>query len=143
MTLVKRKPWGQFFTDPFFEEFPGMSTFFERESDELFPAINIIDDGKDYVMELAAPGYKKNDFNIDVENGRLIIKAENKEEMKKEEKNYKRKEFSFRSFERSFPIPDNIDEKSIQAKYDDGVLHLKLDKLELPEKENKRKIEVK
>lgn len=140
MTLTKRKPWSQFFADPFFNDFPGV---FERDSAELFPAINVIENKKEYEIELAVPGFKKGEFNIELDNGVLTVTAEHNEEKEIAEKNYKRKEFSYNSFKRSFSVPENIDEKDIEAHYDDGILKLELKKLKLEDKKEKRKIDVK
>jgi HSP20 family protein len=114
-----------------------------REGSELFPAINLIENKKDFEFEMAVPGFTKEDIHVDMEGSQLIINAERKEEKDKEEKNYRRKEFSYNSFKRTFTIPENVDEKSIEANFKDGVLHIRLKKLLLEEKENVRHISVK
>ena len=143
MSLIKRKPWGQFFSTPFFDDFGNLTSVFERDSDEWFPAVNIIDNEKNYDVELAVPGFNKDDFNIDIEKNVLIISAESKQESEKEEKNYRRKEFSYSKFRRAFIIPENVDEDSIEAQYKDGLLKLKLNKLDKDEKGSKKHINVK
>jgi HSP20 family molecular chaperone IbpA len=67
------------------------------------PPANIIESDKDYKLELSVPGFKKEDFNIDIDQGTLVISSERKEESNKEEKNYSRKEFSYSSS----PVPFN------------------------------------
>ena len=107
------------------------------------PAVNIIDNKKEYEIEVAAPGFNKEDFEVKVENGMLVISAEH--EMKKEEKeaNYMRKEFGYSTFRRTFALPENVDEEAIKARYDDGILRLKMEKTEMIEEaENVRKIEI-
>jgi HSP20 family protein len=114
-----------------------------REGSEMFPAINLIENKKDFEVELAVPGFAKEDIHVNMDGSQLIVNAEKKEEKEKEEKNYRRKEFSYNSFKRSFTIPENVDEKSIQANFKDGVLHIKLAKLALEDKENVRHISIK
>ncbi len=97
------------------------------------PAVNIVDNKDAYEIEVAAPGFKKEDFDVKVESGMLVIAAEH--ELKKEEKeaNYTRKEFGYSSFSRTFALPENVDEDDIRARYDDGILRLTMKKLALPE----------
>lgn len=140
MTLIKKKPWGQFFADPFFNEFPSL---FEKNDEDYFPAINVIENEEDFQIELAVPGFKKGEFSIDVENNILTISAEHKEEKSEDKKKYKRCEFSYNRFQRSFSIPDNIDEKKVKAAYDDGILRINLEKNVIENKREKKHIEVK
>jgi HSP20 family protein len=91
---------------------------------EMLPAINIKEEKNQYDIEVAVPGYKKEDFNVSVERGVLTVKAEVKEEKEEKKEGYSRKEFSYRSFERSFTLPDNVNEDNIQGKYDNGILHI-------------------
>ena len=94
------------------------------------PAVNISETDKDYLVELAAPGMTKSDFNINLHRNVLTISSEHKEENKEEGKNFTRKEYSFKSFERSFTLPEAVNQEKIDAKYQDGVL-----KIPLPKKE--------
>jgi HSP20 family protein len=94
------------------------------------PAVNISETEKDYLVELAAPGMKKNDFKINVERNVLTISSEMKQENKEEEKNFTRREYSFSSFERSFTLPEAVNQDKIDAKYMDGVLRISLPKKE-------------
>jgi len=97
----------------------------------LVPGANIIENEKDFKIELAAPGLEKKDFKVEVNNGVLTISAEKKEEKKEENENYKRREFSYNSFSRSFTLPDNSVPDKIDAKYENGVLRLVLPKKEV------------
>jgi len=106
------------------------------------PPANIIEDEKGFKLELSVPGFKKEDFDINIEQGALIIRSEKKEESNKEEKNYSRKEFSYSSFSRSFQLPDNINENNISAKYDNGVLQLTIPKKEIAEAKPKKQIKI-
>lgn len=105
----------RFFTIPFFNQ-------------ELLPAINIRDTKDNYELEVAAPGFKKDDFNISTENGLLTISVETNEKKSEEKKNYTRKEFSNASFTRTFHLPDNVDEDHIKANYNHGLLTIDIRK---------------
>lgn len=97
----------------------------------FLPEANIVENKKEYQIELAAPGLDKKDFNIEMKNGMLTISAEKEEETKSEDKNYLSREFSYSSLYRSFVLPDNILADNIDAKYENGVLKLKLPKSEV------------
>ena len=108
------------------------------------PAINVVESDKDYKVEVAAPGMKKEDFNIHLgDNNELIITMEQKNENKEEHKKYLRREFSYTKFEQSFVLPDNVDKEKIAANVNDGVLTVTLPK-ETPEQKAKvnRSIEI-
>ncbi len=109
------------------------------DSDDLFnnnwlnryanlPAVNIAESDKDFMIDLAAPGFKKEDFKIKVDEGVITISAESKSENKEEKKEYTRQEYNYSSFTRSFRLPENVKEDNIQAKYEDGMLKLSLPK---------------
>ncbi|RKS50542.1 HSP20 family protein [Gillisia mitskevichiae] len=127
--------------DPFFSEMmnPRRSLFnlnrlmnadFDDEFD-LFPSLNVKNLENEFEVELAAPGLSKDDFKVTIDNGILNISAEIED--KQEEKNdaYMRKEFSYHSFSRSLTLPETVDEnKDVKAQYKDGVLKLKLRKVD-------------
>jgi HSP20 family protein len=95
------------------------------------PAVNIIENDKDYEIEVAAPGMSKEDFKVRLENdNELVISLEKKNEDKHEKKNYLRREFSYASFKQAFIIPDEVEAEGINAAMVDGVL-----KITLPKKE--------
>ena len=129
MTLVKVNNNGHktlsSFVDEFFQGFPAGPA---REESFGFPPVNIHETAEAYHLELSAPGRTKEDFKLSVDNGQLTIAFEKKEEAKTEEYKTIRKEFSFRSFKRSFNLDERIDTNGIQAKYDNGVLKLYLPK---------------
>ena len=112
------------------------------------PAINVIENEKDYKVELAAPGMTKEDFNIQLGNaGELTItmekKSDTKEEPKNENKKYLRREFSYTKFQQSFVLPDDVDKAKISASVNDGVLTIDLPKQAIEEKANaSRAIEI-
>ncbi|MDC6362729.1 MULTISPECIES: Hsp20/alpha crystallin family protein [Flavobacteriaceae] len=94
------------------------------------PAVNIKDNEKEFELELAVPGVKKEDFTVEVDHDVLTVSSEIKSESKDTKENYTRKEFSYSSFKRAFTLPETVDGSKIDAKYEDGVL-----KLTLPKKE--------
>ena len=96
------------------------------------PAVNIFENLPNFVVELAVPGLKKEDFTIEIEEDTLKISSKRVEE-KKEENNdsrVRRREFNYTSFERSFKLPENIKAEDIQANYENGVLRVTLPKME-------------
>lgn len=95
------------------------------------PAINVIENEKDYKVEVAAPGMNKEDFNIHLnENQELVITVEkNTQNEQKEEKKYLRREFSYTKFQQAFQLPVNVDKEKIGAKVENGVLEITLPKL--------------
>ncbi len=96
------------------------------------PAINVKESDSAYVVELAAPGMKKEDFNVHInDEGNLIIKMEQKQEKKEEDKNtrYLRREFSYSKFEQTLILPDDVKKDAISAKVENGVLTVELPKV--------------
>ena len=101
------------------------------------PAINVVESDKDYKVEVAAPGMKKEDFNIYLgDNNELIITMEQKNENKEEHKKYLRREFAYSKFQQSFVLPDNIEKEKISASVNDGILTIELPK-QAPEEKAK------
>ncbi len=94
------------------------------------PAVNIKEENDKFVLEMAAPGMKKEDFKINLDNYQLTISAETKDEKKEKEDNYTRREFVYSSFSRSFTLPKTIDIEKIKADYKNGVLNIVLPKKE-------------
>ena len=140
MTLIRwHRPAGiadmfQNFFDSDFNEFFG-----RRFSD---PAANIIENPESFQLDLAAPGMKKEDFKINLENNILTISSEVEEEKLEEGKNYTRKEFSYGSFTRSFTLPKIIDLDKIKADYEDGILRMLLPKKEEAKLEIRKEIKI-
>ncbi len=96
------------------------------------PAINVIENEKDYKVEVAAPGMTKHDFNIHLgDDNELVITMEKKNESKeedKENKKYLRREFSYSKFQQAFVLPDDVEKDKISANVSDGVLTIELPK---------------
>jgi HSP20 family protein len=98
------------------------------------PAVNITEAPDAFNLKLAAPGYRKEDFKLAIENGSLFISAETKEEKEEKTEKFTRREYSFGSFSRSFTLPENVKRDQIAAEYKNGVLNVKLPKVETQEK---------
>ena len=93
------------------------------------PAINVVESDKDYKVEVAAPGMKKEDFNIHLsDNNELVITMEQKNENKEEHKKYLRREFAYSKFQQSFVLPDDVEKEKISASVTDGILTIDLPK---------------
>jgi HSP20 family protein len=118
---------------PFLRDFMDIDSFFTRDfGDKMmlpFPAVNISETPTSYEVEVAAPGFSKEDLSVKVEDDVLIISAETKEEKKEEEKSYTRREYTYNSFTRSFRLPNNVKEGEIKATYTDGMLKLAMPKV--------------
>jgi HSP20 family protein len=108
------------------------------------PSVNLKETDTKLEIELAAPGLKKEDFKVEIDNNLLIIsceKGEEKEDTKRE--NYYRREFNYQSFYRSFNLPEYIDENKIEATYKDGILHVTISKKEGARKKALKAITIK
>jgi HSP20 family protein len=106
------------------------------------PSVNITENEKAFNIELAAPGLEKKDFKIEVENDVLTISSEKEKEEKEEKKNYRRREYSYQSFSRSFDLPENSLADKIDAHYENGILKLTLPKKEITVSKPKKEIKV-
>jgi HSP20 family protein len=131
-TIAKRsyRPFymGSIFDDDFFPVMPNNTS--------SMPAVNIKEDEKRFMLDLAVPGIDKKELKIDINEDVLTISSETKNESEENKDGYKRKEFSYSSFCRSFQIPENVSKDKIEANYKDGVLSVTLPKNE----EEKHKI---
>lgn len=94
------------------------------------PGIDISETEDQFLISAELPGMSKDDIDISLENGRLSISGERKFEDEEKGKTYHRVETRYGSFNRSFQLPDNVDEESISASYDDGLLNISIDKQE-------------
>lgn len=123
------KPWNEWFTKG--------DNFFGRSL--TVPSVNITEDSGGYDVSLAAPGLKREDFNIDLSGNILTISSEKEENKEEKEKKFTRKEYNYASFSRSFTLPDDVNKDKIEAKYEDGVLHLSLPTREELKKDSAKK----
>ena len=113
-------------------------------TDTTLPAVNIRETGANFEVEMAAPGMKKDDFKVELENNELRISSERRSETEnKKDERYTRREFSYQSFQRSFMLPQNVvDVDHIHASYEDGVLRLVIPKKEEAKQKAPRMIEI-
>jgi len=108
------------------------STLANRNYGFTLPAVNVRETNDDFLLEVAAPGMKREDFKVELDNNILIISSnreENQESVNNE--SYTRKEFSYQYFQRSFSLPENkVEGDKISARYVDGILHITVPKKE-------------
>ena len=130
LPTITRRTLSPFYMSNLFD-----SDFFPMTNRENQPAVNIRENEQNFTIELAVPGLEKKDIKIDINEDILTVSSEKKSETEEENNGYKRKEFSFSSFTRSFTIPENVNRDKIGASYKDGVLAV-----ELPKEPEKDKI---
>lgn len=111
------------------------------------PSVNIVEEEKDYKIEVAAPGMSKNDFDVHLnDDNELVVGMEKKTEKNGSEsksRKYLHREFSYSQFKQTFTLPDNVDKDHITANVNNGVLTVSLPKTaEAEKKEECRKIEI-
>ncbi len=109
-------------TDDFFKTFE-----WDRMND--VPAMNVREEKDAFRIDVAAPGMKKEDFKVEIDRGVLLISATAEEKKEEKTQEFRRREFSFRNFQRSFWLPDYVKAEAIEAVYEDGLLKLKLPKI--------------
>ena len=112
------------FLDGFLNDLPAFSgkTFYPQAP------VNISETPEAYILELNVPGRSKEDFKLSVDNDQLTISYEKKEENKEENSKYIRREFTYNSFKRTFSLDENVDVENILAKYENGLLNIRLPK---------------
>ena len=144
MTFVKNKvrhnAFPALFEDAFFRDLFDLNPKTTQDSFKSIPSVNVKETDSAFQVELAAPGLKKEDFKISVENNVLTISSEYKKEesTSDEDGKYSRKEFSYSSFSRSFTLDEqHTDIENISASYEAGVLSLSIPKKTEPEKAKK------
>ena len=118
--------------DFFLRDFFDNSNANWRSGGTTLPAVNVMETNDDFTIEVAAPGMKREDFHVELDNNTLTISSSREE--KKEDKGddlYTRREFSYQSFQRSFALPENkIVGEKIAARYTDGILYITVPKKE-------------
>ena len=110
------------------------------------PSVNVKETEKAYIVELAAPGVKKEYCRVHIdEDHNLCVAIENKFEHKEEDKHshYLRREFSYTNYEQKYSLPDDVNEEGINAKVEDGILTIELPKVEKVEGKTTKQIEIK
>ena len=104
------------------------------------PFVNIKETEKDYQLEMATPGLKKEDLKMELNKDILTISSEQKQEKEETKENYSHREFSYSSFSRSFTLPKTVNTEAITAKYENGILEITIPKKE--EAQPKPKMEI-
>lgn len=121
MNLLKRTP------DSFDTDLMDLPARFLDNSifrDRVFPMVNIRNLDKEFRIEMAVPGYKKEDLHVEVAEGLLTVSSEQCEERESDQDGWERREFRYNSFSRSFDLPDRADADGVVADFKDGVLNL-------------------
>ena len=135
--LTKTNERSPVFFDDFFkpwnEWFDTSGSIFGRAL--TVPPVNITENKNEYLVSLAVPGMKKDDFKIDVDGNMLTISSEKEENKEEKDSRQTRREYNYSSFSRSFTLPDEVFQDKIDATYNNGVLNLTL-----PKKEEAKKV---
>ena len=131
---MKNNDWFPTVFDDFF------NNGFMPRANSTAPAVNVKETDKEYTMELAAPGIKKEYCRVGInDEGFLTVAIENKQEHKHEDKNhhYLRREFSYSNYEQNYTLPDDVQKDNISAKVEDGILTITMPKTAQKEKVTK------
>ena len=108
------------------------------------PSVNIKENPDVFKVEVAAPGFEKGDFKLELNHDVLTISSEKQiENETKEDERYSKREFSYQSFTRSFTLPHSADSERIDATYDNGILFVSIPKKEESKPKPSRMIEIK
>lgn len=129
--------WDDFFNDNFFNQVNSKS------NNPASPAVNVLEDEQGFRIEVSAPGVQRKDFNLEVENDVLTISTGQEESKEEQKQNFLRREFNFRTFKRSFQLPESVNQEQISATHDAGILTLTLPKKEAEVQKAARQIAVK
>ncbi|MFN0034679.1 MAG: Hsp20/alpha crystallin family protein [Saprospiraceae bacterium] len=135
--IVKVQPFPatKFFSNGFFDELLNRSIgeFVGNDTQLSHPAVNVTETDDFFKIELAAPGFEKQHFALNVENGHLTVTAKREEKTEESEapkSRFLRREFRYESFKRSFKLPTSVNQDSIAAVYETGILNIELPKKE-------------
>lgn len=148
MNIIKyQTPRFNSFMPNFFDIFDGIlgndiAEFSGSDCLAKAPSVNIIEAENSYDLELAVPGFNKENISINVENEVLTIKGETKTEKEDNKKSYTRREFSYSSFTRSFNLNDQVRGDKIGADYKDGILTVTIPKKEEAKKGLAREVKI-
>jgi len=126
--------WSSLFDDDFFPVVSARNT--------SMPAVNIREDEKRFTLDLAVPGIDKKDLKIEINDDIITISSEQKSEKEEKSDDFKRREFSYTSFCRSFYLPENVTREKIEANYKDGILTVVLPKDEEEKTKLSRQINI-
>ena len=131
MKLVRhRRPYTPRTYNSIFDNFfnTNLGDFIGSDNVSQSPSVNVLEEDKRFVVELAAPGMSRDDFEVTVEEDILTVSAKRKQEVEESKGNYMRKEFYYNEFSRSFRLPSEILSDDISASYNDGILSIEVPK---------------
>jgi HSP20 family protein len=138
LTPYFSSPLDRFFKNDF-------SDFWDGDSLTTVPPINVTEEKNNYLVSMAVPGFKKEDFDIDLDGDLLTISCEKETDTdgrEREPGTFSRREYNYSSFSRTVTLPDHADNAGIKAKYDDGVLKLTIPKKPEAQKMSSKKIQI-
>ena len=143
MTLM-RIPFRNLFDNNLLSEnpFAAMDQFFTDNNFPDLPPVNIAENEKGYSLDFKVPGFNKDDFQVSIHGDVLTVSAETKSQHTEKKDQYTRKEFSQRSFRRSFTLPELVHDDKVDARYENGILKVFLPKKELQAKALAKEIKV-
>lgn len=116
----------EFFNDDFF---PATTTF--NRSYNNSPAVNVEETDKEFIVNVAAPGIDKKDFNVNIDNNVLVISSNIETENEEKDNSYILKEYSYNSFSRKFSLPEDTDANKIKASHKNGILKINIPKVQV------------
>lgn len=137
-TLVRYNQFPTFF-NPFYNR-PVINRY--QNTTPNVPAVNVKETENAFLLELAAPGLKKEDLKVNVEQNKLTIAYQSEEKNDETNEKFTRQEFAFHSFERSFRLPKSVNADAIKAAYTDGILTVELPKVEVNEEKAVKEIAI-
>ena len=119
-----------------------MSDFFDSSVNKTIPEVNVLENNDAFMIEIAAPGLEKKDFKIDLNNNVLTISSEKEAKQVDEKEKYIRREFSYSSFQRSFSLPDSVNQDKIKANHKDGILSIEIPKRDEAKEKPRKEIKI-
>lgn len=145
MTLVKyRNDFPDLIDQLFGNGISNMSRNHFSNTNTTLPSVNITESNDSFEVEVAAPGFEKSDFNIELDNDVLTISSDKESNnTSHEDEKVTRQEFSYLSFKRSFSLPELVENDKISATYENGILNISIPKKEEAKPKPIKQIEIK
>ena len=134
MELVRWEPFAGFgdvrsvFNDLFDENFGRSSA--QPSMSKWYPAVDVLESKESYLIRAELPGMKREDINVEVKDGTLLLSGERKSEKPAEGVEYRHAERVAAKFWRSFSLPETVKQEGIEATYKDGILEIRVPKVE-------------